>query len=418
MQESFKKRTSNEFLSKSLSFKTEEEDDEDLDTALTSPRVSLDRESAPLLNPIKQLGRGCFGVVFQANLVSKDNMLVAWKRMHKNSRRQSREYEMLRLMKGDLHCVQMIDFFYTFTGSQAKRDNVIQNFIMELCDDNLESLLNMINRQQFDLKYFDCKKIVFQLLLGVKGLHDKSICHRDLKPENIFYKQNVIKIGDLGSSKRLKNFESNTPYVVSRYYRAPELIFGIKVYSPNIDVFSVGVIFYELVTGSLPFKGKSEGYQMLEIFKNLGPPKGESKELYRILIGWHGSLRKSNMNYPEFVNVGDTDQAEEGILREKLLMTIPRGSKLKPIEIEEINEFSFKKQELEKADEQVFEEFPLPPYKKRFLQCKEDILLKSRISPLWSDDFELLFKIKAHRNCFHQLKEGDVPQEEISTLIK
>lgn len=61
--------------------------------------------------------------------------------------------------------------------------------------------------------------------------------HRDLKPENILLKDNKVKICDFGSSKFLdeKDFK-NTPYVVSRYYRAPELIFASNRYNEKIDI--------------------------------------------------------------------------------------------------------------------------------------------------------------------------------------
>ena len=59
-------------------------------------------------------------------------------------------------------------------------------------------------------------------------MHKHNICHRDLKPENILIKNGYVKIADLGSGKVLSN--KNTPYVVSRYYRAPELFFGVTNY--------------------------------------------------------------------------------------------------------------------------------------------------------------------------------------------
>lgn len=81
----------------------------------------------------------------------------------------------------------------------------------------------------------------------------------------------VPKISDLGSSKELKNPKSNSPYVVSRLYRAPELIMGLD-YELNIDVWSLGVMLFEMVSGKTPFNGKTEGLQLYDIFENLGSP--------------------------------------------------------------------------------------------------------------------------------------------------
>lgn len=78
---------------------------------------------------------------------------------------------------------------------------------------------------------------------GLEYIHGKNVCHRDLKPENILLtKDGVVKICDFGSSKILSAKGKNTPYIVSRYYRAPELVLSICKYSTAIDIWSVGCI--------------------------------------------------------------------------------------------------------------------------------------------------------------------------------
>lgn len=63
---------------------------------------------------------------------------------------------------------------------------------------------------------------MYQLLNGLKCIHDKKVAHRDLKPENVLLsKTGIIKICDFGSSKIIDEKGKNTPYIVSRYYRAP-----------------------------------------------------------------------------------------------------------------------------------------------------------------------------------------------------
>ena len=92
-------------------------------------------------------------------------------------------------------------------------------------------------------------------------MHQLGISHRDLKPENILLKDNVAKICDVGSSKVLDTSPSsmNTPYVVSRYYRAPELILSCNKYGLSIDIWAVGCIIFELLTKTPMFPGESEG---------------------------------------------------------------------------------------------------------------------------------------------------------------
>ena len=99
-------------------------------------------------------------------------------------------------------------------------------------------------------------------------MHTKNICHRDLKPENILLVnkngQEEIKICDLGAAKVLatsskKEGPLNTPYVVSRYYRAPELIMGSNKNDCSIDIWSVGCMLFELITRTPLFPGEAEG---------------------------------------------------------------------------------------------------------------------------------------------------------------
>lgn len=97
--------------------------------------------------------------------------------------------------------------------------------------------------------------------------------HRDLKPENILCKNNVIvKICDFGSSKYIDLTGKNTPYIVSRYYRAPELMFCITKYGPPIDIWATGCILAELITRQPIFQGKTESDQIGSIFTNIGTP--------------------------------------------------------------------------------------------------------------------------------------------------
>lgn len=101
-------------------------------------------------------------------------------------------------------------------------------------------------------------------------MHEKNIAHRDLKPENILIKHPPfgqgndplkceLKIADLGAAKVLNSQNLNTPYVVSRYYRAPELIMGSQNYDCSIDVWSTGCILFELITRTPMFPGDAEG---------------------------------------------------------------------------------------------------------------------------------------------------------------
>lgn len=89
-------------------------------------------------------------------------------------------------------------------------------------------------------------------------MHQLGICHRDLKPENILLKEGEVKICDVGSSKIIDFGEKkmNTPYIVSRYYRAPELILACNKYDFSIDIWATGCIIFELLTKIILFQAE------------------------------------------------------------------------------------------------------------------------------------------------------------------
>lgn len=129
---------------------------------------------------------------------------------------------------------------------------------------------------------------------GLGAMHSKNISHRDLKPENILLKHPQfgqpldalnfeLKIADLGAAKILDPNGLNTPYVVSRFYRSPELIMGSHRYDCSIDIWAAGCIIFELVTRTPMFPGDAEGLQLLEQAQILGLPSAEEmKELEKI----------------------------------------------------------------------------------------------------------------------------------------
>lgn len=219
------------------------------------------------------IGNGCFGYVFLAR--SCDSRSLAWKRMLKAGDKVSREFEILERMKESKHVVKLLHFFYSINCV----NEVIQNFVFDFYSSNLEEVLKLHQNKHISLSYSTIKKMMFQTLLGINELHSKEVCHRDLKPENVLIKDSTCVVADLGSAKVL--MKKNSPYVVSRYYRAPELILGIDSYNHSIDLWSFGVIFFEFLAKRLPFKGRTEGQQLIEIFRNLGAPSEEDSNWLR-----------------------------------------------------------------------------------------------------------------------------------------
>ena len=103
-----------------------------------------------------------------------------------------------------------------------------------------------------------------ELARGVSCLHDAGIVHRDLKPSNVFCEHGVVKIGDYGLSKRLDGggCEGQTVTVGTVSYMAPEI--GSGVYDRCVDIYSLGILLYELLKGEVPFRGRSYGEVLMK----------------------------------------------------------------------------------------------------------------------------------------------------------
>lgn len=100
--------------------------------------------------------------------------------------------------------------------------------------------------------------ILYQLLKGIKYIHSANVLHRDLKPPNILIDARCnVKITDFGLARTRVGVEAHmTEYVVTRYYRAPELLVNNQDYSTAVDVWSLGLIYLELVTGEIILRGE------------------------------------------------------------------------------------------------------------------------------------------------------------------
>lgn len=104
---------------------------------------------------------------------------------------------------------------------------------------------------------------LYQILRGLKYIHSANVLHRDLKPSNLLLNANCdLKIADFGLARTTSETDLMTEYVVTRWYRAPELLLNSSEYTSAIDVWSVGCIFAEIMTREPLFPGKDYVHQL------------------------------------------------------------------------------------------------------------------------------------------------------------
>jgi serine/threonine protein kinase len=219
------------------------------------------------------LGKGTFGIVFKAfDRVSQS--YVAIKQVAKSNRNVSREYKILKNVENCENCITLLDIFYSHTSQ------LCEFLVLEYLPYNLKDFIYRSSDPPDPLKI---KFIFKELIKGLQQLHSHSIIHRDLKPENILLDSisdpKIVKIIDFGSAKQC--FESlKNSYVVSSYYRAPELLFASRDYSTAIDVWAAGCILAEMFLKRPLFYCCYETELFALQVKELGRPKEEVVEYF------------------------------------------------------------------------------------------------------------------------------------------
>lgn len=214
------------------------------------------------------IGHGSFGVVFKTT-IKETNEECAIKRVLQDKRYKNRELQIMQL----LHHRNIVDLKYFFLNVNEK-DELYLNLILEFVPTTIFEASHFYISKKTSMPIFEIKLYMYQLLRALNYIHKDSICHRDLKPQNLLVnpETGVLKLCDFGSAKVLVESQPNISYICSRYYRAPELIFGASNYTTKIDIWSVGCILAELIIGRPIFAGESGVDQLVEIIKVKGTP--------------------------------------------------------------------------------------------------------------------------------------------------
>lgn len=224
------------------------------------------------LNSDSVIGNGSFGVVFEAKIVETGEA-VAIKKVLQDKRFRNRE---LQIMK-QLHHPNIVALKHYFYQNGEKEDEIYLNLVLEFVPDTVYKVTKQYNSLRQSPPMIVAKLYVYQMCRSLAHLHALGICHRDIKPQNLLVdtRSHTLKLCDFGSSKELQPGEPSVAYICSRYYRAPELIFGATDYTTAIDLWSAGCVFAEFLLGHPIFPGETGVDQLVEIIKVLGTPTKE-----------------------------------------------------------------------------------------------------------------------------------------------
>jgi serine/threonine protein kinase len=230
------------------------------------------------------VGTGSFGVVFQAKCLETGEA-VAIKKVLQDKRYKNRELQIMRVLNHP-NVVALKQCFFSTT----EKDELFLNLVLEYVSETVYKVSRKYVKVNQNVPLLYVQLYTYQICRALNYLHNiVSVCHRDIKPQNLLVNPHThqLKVCDFGSAKKLLPGEPNISYICSRYYRAPELIFGASEYTTAIDMWSVGCVMAELLLGHPLFPGESAVDQLVEIIKILGTPTREE-------------IKCMNPNYHEF----------------------------------------------------------------------------------------------------------------------
>ena len=234
---------------------------------------------------IQQLGEGSFGKAFLCKRESDDSLCVIKQILIEGLDKKEKDdvlNESIILAKLDHQ--NIIKFFEVFESNKPKH---MVNIVTEYADggDLSEKIKEKKNKnnnftESEILDYFT------QICLAIKHIHEKKIIHRDLKSGNIFLMKNgLVKLGDFGIAKRFqKTMDKAKTIIGTPYYFSPEIING-KPYDSKSDIWSLGVLLYEMMTFKMPFNANSLPMLSVKIMRGqyIPPPTIYTKDLRELV---------------------------------------------------------------------------------------------------------------------------------------
>nr|CAG4651917.1 EOG090X081V [Triops cancriformis] len=246
---------------------------------------------------LEKIGEGTYGTVFKAKN-RESHEIVALKRVRLDDDDEGVPSSALReicLLKELKH--KNIVRLYDVLHSDKKL-----TLVFEHCDQDLKKYFDSLNGE---IDPDRVRSFMFQLLRGLAFCHSRNVLHRDLKPQNLLINKNgELKLADFGLARAFGiPVRCYSAEVVTLWYRPPDVLFGAKLYTTSIDMWSAGCIFAELANAGRPlFPGSDVEDQLKRIFKLLGTPTEETWRDVTLLPDYKPfPLYPPNLNWSQIV---------------------------------------------------------------------------------------------------------------------
>lgn len=252
---------------------------------------------------LKPVGDGSYGVVASA-MDSLTGRMVAIKKIKDtfsdivDAKRILRELKLLRHFNDHENIITIVDIMTVPPNSSEFVDIYIVTNLMESDLERIIRSKQVLTDQHF--QYF-----LYQILRALKYVHSANVLHRDLKPSNLLVNTNCdLAVCDFGLARgfHVENQETLTEYVVTRWYRAPELLCECPYYGKGVDIWSVGCIFAELLTHEAFFRGDNPQHQLEVIVSRLGCPPAEKLDFIESPVVLSSILACAPSRVPAFAS--------------------------------------------------------------------------------------------------------------------
>ncbi|KAF5792937.1 putative protein-serine/threonine kinase CMGC-CDK-PITSLRE family [Helianthus annuus] len=289
----------------SSGYLSSESDDENETSLCTGSGIWPSCRHVTEYERLGKINEGTYGVVHKAR-DKKTGEVVALKKVKLGSDREGFPVTALR----EINILGMLQHPSLVEMKEVVTDDFDGVYMVMECVDH--ELKGYMERMKQPFSQGEVKRLMIQLLEGVAYLHDNYVMHRDLKTSNLLLNSDgELKICDFGMSRHYASpLKPYTSLVVTLWYRAPELLLGMKNYSTAIDMWSVGCIMAELLSGKPLFDGNKEVEQIDKIFRTLGTPNESI---------WSGYSKLPGVK-PNFV------KQPYSLLRKKFPVAVFRGS--------------------------------------------------------------------------------------------